>query len=80
MKPTMKQLKECYLRVFDTDSGRAVMNDLERITNQTRISSDAPNSNSAIYKIAQQQLIQRIRNMMELNENKTNLTGDTYDE
>lgn len=76
----MKQLKECYLRVFDTDSGRAVMNDLERITNQTRISSDAPNSNSAIYKIAQQQLIQRIRNMMELNENKTNLTGDTYDE
>tara|TARA_R100000734_G_C3319014_1_gene114028 strand:+ start:2565 stop:2807 length:243 start_codon:yes stop_codon:yes gene_type:complete len=80
MKPNMKQLKECYLRVFDTDSGRAVMNDLERITNQTRISSDAPNSNSAIYKIAQQQLIQRIRNMMELNENKTNLTGDTYDE
>ena len=80
MKPNMKQLKECYLRVFDTDSGRAVMNDLERITNQTRISSDAPNSNSAVYKIAQQQLIQRIRNMMELNENKSNLTGETYDE
>jgi hypothetical protein len=79
MKPTMKQLKECYLRVFDTDSGRAVMQDLERITNQTRISSDAPNSNSAIYKIAQQQLIQRIRNMMELNENKSNLTGDNYE-
>jgi len=80
MKPTMKQLKECYLRVFDTDSGRAVMHDLERITNQTRISSDAPNANSAIYKIAQQQLIQRIRNMMEMNENKSNLTGDNYDE
>lgn len=79
MKPTMKQLKECYLRVFDTDSGRAVMQDLERITNQTRISSDSPNSNSAIYKIAQQQLIQRIRNMMELNENKSNLTGDNYE-
>ena len=80
MKHNMEQLKECYLRVFDSASGKTVLADLERVTNQTRITADAPDPHSAIFKIAQQQLLQRIRNMMEQTETKSNLTtGEKHD-
>ena len=76
MKTDMKRMKESYNRVFTTTEGGVVLDDLERIANQTRISSDNPNSNAAIYKEAQRQMVSRIRNMMDLNETKTNITGD----
>ncbi len=75
----MKQLKDSYLRVFDSPSGKAVLGDLERITNQTRVTADSPNPYSAIFKVAQQQLLQRIKNMMEQTEVKSNLTGESHD-
>lgn len=40
-----------------------MLEDLERIINQTRITSDSPNPYSAVYVVAQQQLVRRIRNM-----------------
>lgn len=40
-----------------------MLNDLDRIINQTRVTSDSPNPYAAVYIIAQQQLIRRIKNM-----------------
>jgi hypothetical protein len=61
MKQT--ELQQHYKRIFETESGRVVLADLERITNTTRITSDSPNPYSAIYVVAQQHLLKRIRNM-----------------
>jgi len=60
---TTAQLQQHYRQVFESPAGEAVIDDLERVTNQTRVSSDSPNPYSAVYIIAQQQLIRRIRNM-----------------
>ena len=61
-----KEIQEHYKRVFDNDSGRQVLLDLERVTNTTRVTADSPNPYSAIYIVAQQQLLKRIRNMTQL--------------
>ena len=61
-----KETQEHYKRVFDTVSGQQVLLDLERVINTTRVTSDSPNPYSAIYIVAQQQLLKRIRNMTQL--------------
>ena len=61
-----KELQEHYKRVFDTESGKQVLLDLERVTNTTRVTADSPNPYSAIFVVAQQQLLKRIRNMTQL--------------
>lgn len=76
MKHDMQKLKQAYKLCFENANGEAVLGDLERVTNQTRITSDSPNPHAAIYKVAQQQLIQRIRNMCENTETKSRLTGE----
>ena len=63
MKST-KQLQQFYRQIFESPAGQAVIEDLERVVNQTRVSSDSQNPYSAVYIIGQQQLIRRIRNMM----------------
>jgi ferredoxin-NADP reductase len=63
MKPTSAQLQQFYRQVFESPAGKQVLEDLERIINQTRITSDSPNPYSAVYVVAQQQLVRRIRNM-----------------
>ena len=61
-----KELQEHYKRVFDTVSGKEVLLDLERVTNTTLLTADSPNPYSAIFIVAQQQLLKRIRNMTQL--------------
>ena len=61
-----KEIQEHYKRVFDIPSGQQVLLDLERVTNTTRVTADSPNPYSAIYIVAQQQLLKRIRNMCQL--------------
>ena len=61
-----KELQEHYKRVFDTVSGKEVLLDLERVTNTTRLTADSPNPYSAIFIVAQQQLLKRIRNITQL--------------
>ena len=63
MKST-KQLQQFYRQIFESPAGQAVIEYLEIVVNQTRVSSDSPNPYSAVYIIGQQQLIRRIRNMM----------------
>ena len=65
-----KELQEHYKRVFDTVSGKEVLLDLERVTNTTRLTADSPNPYSAIFIVAQQQLLKRIRNMTQLRTDK----------
>tara|TARA_R110002051_G_scaffold314139_2_gene390886 strand:+ start:2080 stop:2310 length:231 start_codon:yes stop_codon:yes gene_type:complete len=61
---TTQQVQQHYRQVFESPAGISVLEDLERVVNQTRVSSDSPNPYSAVYIIGQQQLIRRIRNMM----------------
>ena len=58
-------MKNIYQAVFATDAGQAVLQDLERIVNATRLDANNPNANSAIWRCAQLSLVQRIRNQME---------------
>jgi hypothetical protein len=58
-------IKANYTEVFATPAGQSVLADLERIVQMTRIDSDNPNANSAIYKCAQLNLLQRIYNQIE---------------
>jgi hypothetical protein len=57
-------MKPNYQQLFATANGQAVLEDLERIAQMTRLDSDNPNPNSAIWKCAQQALLQRIYNQM----------------
>jgi len=57
-------MKPNYRELFDSDNGEAVLQDLERITQMTRLDADNPNANSAIWKCAQQALLQRIYNQI----------------
>ena len=50
---------------FDTESGKQVLLDLERVTNTTRVTADHQ-IHTAIFVVAQQQLLKRIRNMTQL--------------
>lgn len=53
-----------YQAVFATPQGQAVLDDLERIVNGTKIDSNDPNANSAVWKCAQLALLQRIYNQL----------------
>lgn len=54
-----------YKAVFNSPAGREVLADLERIVNATKLDANNPNPNSAIWKCAQQNLVQRILNQLE---------------
>ena len=58
-------MKANYKELFMTPNGQAVLEDLERIVNMTRMDADNPNPNSALYKCAQLALMQRIYNQIE---------------
>jgi hypothetical protein len=57
-------MKANYTELFATKNGQAVLQDLERIVNMTKIDADNPNPNSALYKCAQLALIHRIINQV----------------
>ena len=61
-------MKPNYQELFATPMGQAVLEDLERIAQMTKIDSANPNPNSAIWKCAQQALLQRIYNQLERSE------------
>jgi hypothetical protein len=58
-------MKANYKELFNTANGLAVLADLERIVQMTRLDSDNPNPNSAVWKCAQQALLQRIYNQID---------------
>ena len=58
-------MKANYKELFMTPNGQAVLADLERIVNMTRLDAENPNPNSALYKCAQLALMQRIYNQLE---------------
>lgn len=57
-----------YKLVFDSPEGDAVLADLERIVNMTKVNGEDPNSNAAIWKCAQMALLQRIHNQLNKDE------------
>tara|TARA_B110000503_G_scaffold89663_1_gene135747 strand:+ start:389 stop:637 length:249 start_codon:yes stop_codon:yes gene_type:complete len=63
MTRSLTQLQQFYRQIFESPAGKEVLADLDRIINQTRITSDSPNPYSAVYIVAQQHLIRRIKNM-----------------
>ena len=72
MNRSTQQLQQFYRQVFESPAGQAVLADLDRIINQTRITSDSPNPYSAVYIVAQQHLIRRIKNMCRENDISNN--------
>lgn len=56
-----------YQKTFESTEGRLVLRDLERISNSTKINADRPDSNAAVWKCAQQSLLQRIYNQLSEN-------------
>jgi hypothetical protein len=58
-------MKANYRELFSTDNGQSVLADLERIVQMTRLDADNPNPNSAVWKCAQQALLQRIYNQID---------------
>ena len=62
-----------YQKVFGTEEGDAMLAELQRIVNMTKVRRDDPCSNAAIWKTAQIALLQHIHNKMdkEQNENET---------
>jgi hypothetical protein len=57
-------MKPNYRELFSTANGAAVLEDLERIVQMTRLDANDPNANSAIWKCAQLALLQRIYNQI----------------
>jgi hypothetical protein len=64
-------MKPNYRELFGSANGQAVLEDLERIVQMTRLDANDPNANSAIWKCAQQAILQRIRNQMDRNTEST---------
>jgi len=60
----LNQSSDYYKDVFTTASGQKVLEDLERVVNQLRIDGEDPNPNAAVWKCAQQALLQRIHNQI----------------
>jgi hypothetical protein len=58
-------MKANYRELFSTANGQSVLADLERIVQMTRLDADNPNPNSAVWKCAQQALLQRIYNQID---------------
>jgi hypothetical protein len=61
-------MTNAYKQVFNTPAGRAVLADLDRIVNATKLDANMPNPNSALWKCAQLSLVQRIVNQLEVTE------------
>jgi hypothetical protein len=58
-------MKANYKELFNTPNGQAVLEDLERIVNITKLDAENPNPNSAVYKCAQLALLSRIYNQID---------------
>ena len=58
-------MKPNYRELFSSANGQAVLEDLERIAQMTRLDSDNPNPQAAVWKCAQQALLQRIYNQID---------------
>jgi hypothetical protein len=58
-------MKANYRELFSTPNGAAVLADLERIAQMTRLDSDNPNPQAAVWKCAQQAMLQRIYNQID---------------
>ena len=58
-------MKHTYQKLFRSPEGQAVLADLERIVNATKLDANNPNPNSAVWKCAQLSLVQRIVNQLE---------------
>lgn len=56
-----KELRECYRSCFRNKAGERVIKDLERFARANLIDRNDPNPNSAIYRIAQLNIIERIK-------------------
>lgn len=63
-KPDAETLKAVYKETFNTDAGQLVLEDLERIVAQLTIENRNPNPNAAIWKVAQLDIVKRIRKMI----------------
>jgi hypothetical protein len=61
---TQRDIQKAYLKIFQSNEGMQVLEDLERIANQTKLDAENPNPNTAIWKCAQLSLIQRINNQI----------------
>lgn len=53
-----------YKNVFSSNEGMIILNDLERIVNQTKIDAQNIDPNTAVWKCAQEALINRIKNQL----------------
>lgn len=58
------KLRAAYLACFDTPEGKVVLRDLGRISTLNKINADCPDSGAAIYRVAQQDLVRRIKRMI----------------
>lgn len=61
----MKELRQVYKHIFESEAGKRLYWDLQRIANQNKINSDSPDPYACVYKVAQQALLKRIDNMLE---------------
>jgi hypothetical protein len=61
-----------YQKVFGTQEGDAMLAELQRIVNMTKLSRDDPCSSAAIWKTAQMSLLQHIHNKMDKEQNENN--------
>jgi hypothetical protein len=59
------EMNKNYTAVFQTAAGQRVLDDLDRVVNMTKIDANNPNPNSAVWKVAQQALLQRIYNQID---------------
>lgn len=59
-----EDISESYKNVFLSNDGVKVLADLERIVNLTKIDAQNINPSTAVYKCAQEALIQRIKNQI----------------
>lgn len=60
--PEEQKIRNAYKIVFGTGAGELVLADLQRIASSYSIDKHNPNPQSALYAIAQQDLINRIYN------------------
>jgi len=59
-----EDISDSYKNVFLSNDGVKVLADLERIVNLTKIDAQNINPSTAVYKCAQEALIQRIKNQI----------------
>lgn len=60
------EISLAYLHTFEESPyGRKVLKDFERIANSTSVDKKDPNPYAAIYRVAQQQFVNEIKNRIE---------------